>query len=68
MLCVAEFWERLASDLKPPSDLSVGRVIAISQVDEVMAEMVAGRTTGRTIVDFGGSAGSEGTPGEATSA
>ena len=44
-------WQRLATDLKPPKlDESITHEIGLDDVPRVLADILAGRTTGRTIV------------------
>lgn len=45
-------WQRLASDLKPRHISDLLNVIDLKQLPEVMDEMIAGRTRGRTLIRF----------------
>jgi acrylyl-CoA reductase (NADPH) len=45
-------WGRLGSDLKPPGLAETARRIGLNDLPGVMADMLAGRTTGRTVVVF----------------
>ncbi len=45
-------WQRLASDLKPRFINDLLNIIDIKQLPEVMDEMIAGRTRGRTLIRF----------------
>lgn len=47
-------WERLGSDLRPARIPDIARVIDTEEIDETMAEMIAGRTVGRAVVAFCG--------------
>lgn len=48
-------WNRIATDLRPAQISLVGRLIKTHEIDAAMAEMIAGRTRGRAIVDFSAS-------------
>jgi len=48
-------WARMAGDLRPSKPLANTRVIAPEEIDDAMAQMIAGRSTGRTVVAFGAS-------------
>ena len=43
-------WQRLATDLKPRGLESIGRDITLTQLDEVLARILAGGVTGRYVV------------------
>jgi len=45
-------WDRLASDLKPEGLEGMAHRIALADLPAYMAEMLAGRITGRTLVSF----------------
>ena len=45
-------WDRLAGDLKPDGLDELARDIALGDLPAFMEEMVAGRTTGRTLIRF----------------
>ncbi|MBM1817325.1 zinc-binding dehydrogenase [Pseudosulfitobacter pseudonitzschiae] len=47
-------WERLGTDLKMRRIASLARVIEPDEIDDVMVQMVAGRTQGRAVVAFCG--------------
>lgn len=47
-------WTRLGTDLRPPHISSIARVIDTEEIDATMAEMIAGRTRGRSVVAFRG--------------
>lgn len=49
-------WARLAGDLKPVGLSDWADVVTLDDVPEVMARMLDGRTTGRTIAGFGNNA------------
>ncbi|MBF9042902.1 acryloyl-CoA reductase [Rhodobacterales bacterium HKCCE4037] len=51
-------WNRLATDLKPKGLADWAGIIALDEVPDLMRRMLDGKTTGRTIVAFGG-AGTE---------
>lgn len=46
----AQLWQRLATDLKPRFINDLLNLIGIKQLPDVMNEMIAGRTRGRTLV------------------
>ena len=45
-------WHRLATDLKPRFINDLLNIIDIKQLPDVMEEMIAGRTRGRTLIRF----------------
>lgn len=49
-------WARLANDLKPDRLADWADIVALRDVPDVMARMLDGQTTGRTIVGFGNDA------------
>jgi len=47
-------WERIGTDLRPPKVSAIARVIDPEEIDETMADMIAGKTRGRSVVMFCG--------------
>lgn len=44
-------WERLASDLKPSNLADIGHDIGLDDLDRVLTDILAGKATGRSVVD-----------------
>lgn len=47
-----EVWARLATDLKPSNLDAIGHDIGLDQLDGVLADILAGRARGRSVVDL----------------
>jgi len=44
-------WERLGADLKPSNLADIGHDIGLGDLDQVLTDILAGRATGRSVVD-----------------
>jgi len=45
-------WARIGTDLKPSNLATIGRDVTLDQLDQVLADILAGKAQGRSVVDL----------------